>query len=71
MLHLLPLLRARRRLARLDAAAGALARLTQRQPWLTLPLLPALLLLRAASRRTYRHLERAYHLPATPFGRPR
>ena len=71
VLHLTPLIRARRRLERLAAASDALARLTERQHWLNLPLLPAQLLLRTASRHTYRQVERAYGLPSQPFWRSR
>lgn len=71
VLHLMPLIRARRRLERLAAASNALAGLAERQRWLTLPLLPAQLLLRTASRRTCRQVERAYGLASQPFWRLR
>jgi hypothetical protein len=67
VLHLAPLLIARRRLERLAGLSASLAVLSRRHRWLSLPLLPVQLGLRQLSRRASRRVERAYNLPPQSF----
>lgn len=56
MLHLTPLLKAKRRIERLTTVSHRIVDTSKRHPWLSLPLLPPHLLVRWLSRREYERL---------------